>query len=335
MTDVATDPGAEAPVAASGARGLRLGFVGGRLIRLAVSLVVLVTATFAMIHLVPGDPVAAALGEMASPEVVAKRKHELGLDLPIIEQYFRYLGGLLRGDLGTSITTHEPVSRVIAQRLPNSLALALPAFVVILVVAVTLGMAVAVRTFNRPARVTDTVFTGVTGVLNSVPEFAVATGLVAVFAVGLRALPVSGNNGPAAYVLPVASLAIGSIATLSRIARAETVKVLRSDYLRTARGRRLHPARLYLRHVLPNMMTSSLTYGGLLLSGLVAGTVIVENIFSWPGLGTQISQAVVGKDYALIQGIVLVLGLLVLCINLAVDVLLVLLDPRLRVRAGA
>jgi peptide/nickel transport system permease protein len=301
-----------------------------RFVRLVVSIWVLFTATFAMIHLVPGDPVLAALGESATPELVTLREHQLGLDRPLLVQYFRYLGGVIHGDFGTSIVSSEPVSRIIADRLANTLSLALAAFVLTMVVAIPVGLGMAILTQKGRARGAEITFTTITGLLNSVPEFVLATALVAVFAVGLHALPVAGGSGLASYVLPVVALSAGSAATMSRIVRVEGLKVLSSDYIRAARGKRLPGPRIYLRHALPNMLTASLTYGGLLLSGLVAGTVIVENVFAWPGLGTQISQAVVGKDYPLIQGIIVVLGLLVLVINLGVDLLLAALDPRSR-----
>lgn len=310
------------------------GYLIRRTGRLVISVWILFTATFAMIHLVPGDPVRAGLGEAATPELVTLRRHQLGLDKPIIQQYFHYLNGVLHGNFGTSIVSSEPVSRIIFDRLPNTLGLAIPAFVLIVCIAVPLGLLMAIRTQRGRARATEVTFTAVTGLLNSIPEFVLATALVAVFAVGLHALPVAGSTGIAAHVLPVLSLSIGSAATLSRIVRTEGLKVFDAEYIRAARGKRLTPREIYLRHALPNMLTASLTYGGLLLSGLVAGTVIVENVFSWPGLGTQVSQAVVGDDYPLIQGIILVLGLLVLLINLVVDLALIALDPRTRASEG-
>lgn len=311
------------------------GYLMRRFVRLVISAWILFTATFAMIHLVPGNPVLAALGQSATPQLVALRRRQLGLNLPLIEQYAHYLDGLLHGNLGVSIINSEPVSEIVFGRLPSTLSLALPAFVVVVSISVPLGLAMAIITQGGRARAAEVLFTGITGVFNSIPEFVLATALVAVFAVAMHALPVAGSTGLVAHVLPILALAIGPSAILSRIIRIEGLKVLQSDYIRTARGKRLRPRQIYLQHALPNMLTASLTYGGLLLSSLVAGTVIVENVFAWPGLGSQIVQAVVGDDYPLVQGIVLILGIVVLLINLTVDLVLAALDPRIRAAVRA
>jgi peptide/nickel transport system permease protein len=307
-------------------------FAGRRLGRLAVSLLVLVTASFAMIHLVPGDPVRAALGLTAPADLVAARRQSLGLDLPLWRQYTRYLGGLATGDLGRSMTSDLPVTQVIGDRLPATAELALLAFGLVMAVAVPLGVTMAALTHGGHRRGTELAFTGVTGVLAVVPEFLLAVGLVVVFAVGLHLLPVAGRAGPASYVLPVVALAVGPAAALARLVRVEALTVLGTDYLRTARAKRLPPRRLYLRHALPNLLTSALTIGGLLLTGLIAGSILVETVFAWPGLGSSIVQSILAKDYPLVQGIVLVYGTAVLVVNLVVDVVLGILDPRSTIR---
>ena len=156
----------------------------------------------------------------------------------------------------------------------------------------------------------------------------IGVGLVYVFGVNLGWLPVAGNNTPSAYVLPVLSLAIGPAAILARIVRVEMVTVLQADFIRTARAKRLPSRTVYLGHALPNALTASLTLGGLLLSGMVAGTVLVENVFAWPGLGSTIVSSILAKDYPLVQAIVLVYGVGVLVVNTFVDVALAVLDPR-------
>jgi peptide/nickel transport system permease protein len=164
------------------------------------------------------------------------------------------------------------------------------------------------------------------------PEFLLGVGLVYVFAVRLKWLPVAGQSGAASYVLPVSALCLGSIAALARIVRVEMLKVLGEDYMRTARSKRL-PARIeYLRHCLPNMLTATLTIGGLLLGGLIGGTVLVENVFAWPGLGTIVAQSVVQQDYSLAQAIILLLGAAVLIVNFVVDLILGTLDRRSTIR---
>ncbi|NYF27532.1 MULTISPECIES: ABC transporter permease [unclassified Microbacterium] len=297
-----------------------------------LSVWVLVTAAFLMIHLVPGDPVRAALGLNAPAELVEARRAALGLDQPLIVQYFRYIGGLFTGDMGSSMITSQPVSEIIATRLPATLQLALFAVVLVLLVSVPLGVTMAVATRGGRRRGLELAFATGSVILAAIPEFLLAVGLVYVFAVSLRWFPVAGNTAPFALVLPVVALAVGPIAVFSRIIRVEVLSVLGQDFIRTARAKRLAPRRIYSRHALPNAMTATLTLTGLLLTGMVAGTVLVENVFAWPGLGTMIVQSILTKDYSVVQGIVLVYGVGVLVVNLVIDVILALLDPRSTIR---
>jgi peptide/nickel transport system permease protein len=303
-------------------------FARRRLIRFGISLWVLVTAAFLMIHLVPGDPVRAALGPTAPPELVEARRTALGLDDPLPQQYWRHLDGLVHGDLGTSMVGGLPVSDVVGDRLMATLELAVLAFVVVMLVAVPLGVAMAALTRGGRRRTGELAFTSTSVLLAAIPEFLLAVGLVYLLAVRTGWFPVAGRTDVGSYVLPVLSLAVGPAAVLARIVRVEMLSVLDNDYIRTARAKRL-PARLvYVRHALPNAVTATLTLGGLLLTGLVAGTVLVETVFAWPGLGSTIVQSILQKDFPMVQGIVLVYGVAVLLVNLLVDVLLALLDPR-------
>lgn len=296
--------------------------------RLLVSLWVLVTASFLMIHLVPGDPVRAALGLTAPADLVAAKREALGLNDPLLTQYVHYVSDLLHGDLGESIVSQLPVSQTISQRLPATASLALLAFVVAVAVAIPLGVAVAVATRRGRRRRTELAFASTSVVLGAVPDFLVGVALVCVFAVSLGWFPVAGREGPSSYVLPVLALAIGPAAVLSRIVRVEMLAVLVTDYIRTARAKRLPATRIHLRHALPNAVTATLTLGGMLLASMVAGTVLVENVFAWPGLGSTIVASIVARDYPLVQGTVLVYGVIVLVVNTLVDVALALLDPR-------
>lgn len=300
--------------------------------RLLVSLWALLTAAFLMVHLVPGDPVRAALGAAAPNDLVEARRHALGLDDPLWLQYAHYLRGLATGDLGTSMTSGLPVSQVIGDRLPATLELAGLAFVVAVLLAVPLGLGMAVLTRGGRRPRVELGFTTASVVVGAVPEFLVAVGLVLVLSVRLGWFPVAGSDGLASLVLPVAALATAPIAVLARIVRVEVLSVLDADFVRTARAKRLPARRIYLRHVLPNALTASITLGGLLLGALVAGTVLVENVFSWPGLGSTIVSSILSKDYPLVQAVVLVYGVAVLLVNLLVDVLLALLDPRSTIR---
>ena len=303
-------------------------FAVRRFAQLVVSVWVLITASFLMIHLIPGDPVRASLGPTASQSLIRARRHALGLDDPLLSQYGHYLKGVFTGDFGTSITSQLPVSQIIGQRLPPTLLLAVLSFLVVVVVSIPLGVLMGVVTRGGRARRTELVFSGTSVVFGSLPDFLLGVGLVYVFAVSAGIFPVAGRSGPASYVLPVLSLSIGPAAALARIMRVEMVSVLDADFVRTARAKRLPTLKIYLGHALPNALTAAITLGGLLLSALVAGTVLVETVFAWPGLGSTIVQSILAKDYPVVQGIVLVYGAGVLIINLVVDVSLALLDPR-------
>jgi len=302
--------------------------------RLLVSVWVLITASFLMIHVIPGDPVRAALGPTAPADLVRARRASLGLNDPLLTQYLHYLRGVFTGDLGTSMTTQLPVSELISQRLPATLALAVLAFLTAVAIAIPVGAVMGALTRGGRARRSELAFTSTSMVLGTIPEFLLGVVLVYVFAVNLGWFPVAGRGGPSSYVLPVLSLAVAPAAALARILRVDMVSVLQADFVRTARAKRLPAAAIYLKHALPNALTASLTLCGLLLSSLVAGTVLVENVFAWPGLGSTIVASILDKDYPTVQGIVLVYGAGVLVINLLVDVALALLDPRSVIREG-
>lgn len=307
-------------------------FLGRRTARLLLSLTVVLTASFAMIRLVPGDPVRAALGVDAAPALVAARRHQLGLDAPFLSQYWHYLDDLVHGDLGVSLVTGTPVAELVRTRLPATLEIAGLAFLLTLAVALPGGLLAAVRTRDGRHPRSELAFTALTAGLAGVPDFVLAAGLTALLAVGLQLLPVAGAAGVESFVLPVLALSLAPTAVLVRLVRVEALKVLAEDYLRTARGKRLSPTRRYLRHAAPNMATASLTVAGSLLPAMIAGTVLVEKVFAWPGLGSAMAQSVVTQDYPVIQAMVLVLGTTVLLSGLLVDVLLALLDPRSAIR---
>ncbi|MFI7361398.1 ABC transporter permease [Streptomyces sp. NPDC050149] len=307
-------------------------FLGRRTLRLLLSLGFVLTASFAMIRLVPGDPVRAALGVDAAPDLVAARRHALGLDTPFLTQYGHYARGLLHGDLGTSLVTGTPVAEMIRTRLPATLEIAGLAFVVTLLVALPGGLLAAVRTRDGRRPRTELAFTAVTAGLAGVPDFVLAAGLTALLAVGLPLLPVAGAAGAGSFVLPVLALSLAPTTVLLRIVRVEALKVLNEDYLRTARSKRLSPARRYLRHAAPNTATAALTVAGSLLPALIAGTVLVEKVFAWPGIGSAMAQSAVAQDFPVVQAMVLVLGTTVLLAGLLVDVLLAVLDPRSAIR---
>ncbi|MFJ3310946.1 ABC transporter permease [Streptomyces sp. NPDC086549] len=303
-----------------------------RTVRLVVSLFVVVTASFAMIRLVPGDPVRAALGVDAPPDLVAAKRHELGLDQGLLTQYGQYLRHSAHGNLGVSLVTGEPVADLVRARLPATLLLAVTAFACVLVVALPGGLLAAVWTRGGRRPRAELAFTAATSVVAGMPDFVLAAGFTAGLAVALRIFPVAGDLGPQSYVLPVLALALAPTAVLLRIVRVETLKVLATDQLRAARAKRLPAVSLYLRHVAPNTLTASLAVAGNLLPALIAGTVLVEKVFAWPGIGTAMAQSVAAQDHAVVEATVLVLGSAVLVVNFLVDLALALLDPRSVIR---
>ncbi|MET3803205.1 peptide/nickel transport system permease protein [Nakamurella sp. UYEF19] len=307
-------------------------FAVRRSARLVVSLWVLVTFAAFIIHLVPGDPVRKALGINASADVVASTRHDLGLDQSVPAQYWDYLGHLIHGDLGRSLSSGLPVDETISELLPNTILLALIAFGVTILVAVPLGLIMAVLTQNGRRRPLELAYTTVSIVLGSIPEFLLGVALVYLLGVRTHLLPVAGQQGVASYVMPVLALSLGAIVGISRIVRVEILSVLERDYMRTARLKRLPGWKLYVRHALPNALTATATIAGLLLGGLIAGTVLVETIFAWPGLGQVFVTAITSYDFTMVQALVLVYGGLVLVINFLVDLLLAVVDPQTTIR---
>jgi len=303
-------------------------FIARRTGRLLVSLWILVTAAFLMIHLIPGDPVRTALGPTASAELVAAKRESLGLNDPLPVQYIDYLRGLLVGDFGTSIQSNLPAIDVITVRLPATASLALLAFAFAVVISVPLGVIMAVATRRGRRRKLELGFATSSVLVSAIPDFLLGVALVAVFGVSLGWLPIAGRSGPESYILPVIALSLGPAAVLARIVRVEMLGVLEADFVRTARAKRLPAWRIHLTHALPNAVTAALTLGGLLLGSLVVGTVLVENVFAWPGLGSTIVSAIQTKDYPMVQATVLVYGAGVLIINTVVDAVLAALDPR-------
>jgi peptide/nickel transport system permease protein len=309
-----------------------VGFLARRLARFAVSMALLVTASFAMVHALPGDPVRHALGQNAPADVVAVERERLGLDRPFLEQYVDYVGDVAAGDLGVSLVSGTPVSEIFSQRLPATIELGLYAFFVVVVFAIPIGIVIGIATREGGGRRLHFGFAATTGLMLSVPEYVLGVALVFLFAVTLHAFPVAGLEGPSSYVLPVIALSAGPIAYLARIVRAETQRVLVEEYMLTARSKRLPARVLYVRHALPNILTATLTVSGLILTTLLAGTVLVETVFAWPGIGNELVQSVLATDFPVVQAVALFFGSAVLLINLVVDIAIAIVDPRSTIR---
>lgn len=293
-----------------------------------LSVALLVVVTFFMVPLIPGDPAVAVAGADATSEQIEAIRSSLGLNEPLFVQFINYVGGLFTGDLGESFAYSTSVSQIIATKLPFTAELAVLGIILVLLVSVPTGMLVGILTRGGRKKWLDVSFGMLTGFFQAVPQYVVSTMLVVVFAIILKVLPAAGAASLSALILPVIGLSIAPICSIARVVRRETSTVLEQDYLRTARGWRLPSLRLYARHALPNLLTTALTLAGLILAGMLGGAIIVENVFNWPGLGREIVTAIVNKDYPVIQGIILVLGFLAIVLNLLVDVILGLIDPR-------
>jgi len=281
---------------------------------------------FAFLHAIPGDPVEIMLGESASAQDVATTRRSLGLDRPIPAQLLGFANRLLHGDLGTSIAFRAPVSTVVRERLPATLLLAAVAIVVAVTTAVPLGVVAALfprSPVDRAARLMS-----LTGI--AVPSFVSGPLLVWIFAIELGWLPVSGNDGPAHVVLPALTLALGMSGLLVRLTRAAMLDTMTADHLRTARAKGAGATRVVLVHALRVALPPIVTVVGLQAGALLAGAVVTETIFAWPGVGRLVVQAIQARDYPLVQGCVLTIGLSYVGVSLLTDLLLTLVDPRLR-----
>ncbi|CAM2977384.1 peptide/nickel transport system permease protein [Paracoccus aminovorans] len=310
-----------------------LRYVTRRLISLGLSLLVASALIFAVVELVPGDPASFMLGTGAQPETVAALREQLGLDLPLPLRYLHWLGGVATGDLGHSFTYKTPVAGMILDRLQVSLPLALLALVLAAAVALPIGMFAAARR-GRPA---ETAVMGATQIGIALPNFWFAMLLVLVFAVNLRLLPAGGFPGWShpgaalkALILPAVALALPQAAILARVLRSALVETLGQDYIRTARAKGLTAGQALTRHALRNALIPVLTVLGMQFSFLLAGAIIIENVFYLPGLGRLIFQAITQRDLIVVQGAVLVLVAAVILVTFLVDLSYALVDPRLR-----
>lgn len=290
----------------------------------------LAVGTFAVVRLIPGDPARAVAGPNATPEQVAAIRADLHLDQSPPHQLAGYLTDLLHGNLGHSFETKETVRSILGRTLPFTAELAGAALIAVLAIGVTAGMAVAIACRDGHRRWLNRGFLIGSSLGGSLPEYVTGTLLVLLFGISLGWLPVAGAQTTTALILPTAAVSIGPASVLARIVRRETDTVLHTDYLRTAHAKRLPPWTLYRRHVLPNLLTATLTLGGLLLAGLLGGTVVVEAVFDWPGLGSRLVHAIQVRDYPVIQGAVLIIGTLAALVTLTVDIALAIIDPRTR-----
>ncbi len=285
-----------------------------------------VTLTFALVHLVPGDPVVAMLGDYAAPADVQALRHELGLDRPLWRQYVAFLYGLAHGDLGESISQREPVSRLIRERYPATVELAVAGLAAAILIAFPLGL-VAGADPGGPADMGAMGF-AILGI--SVPHLYLGPLLMIVFSLDLGWLPLTGRGGLSHLILPALTLGAALAAILARMLRQSLVEVSDADYMRTARAKGLSRPRALIGHGLRNALTPVVTLLGLEAGALLTGSIVTEIIFSWPGLGRLMITAINNRDYPLVQGCVLVFALSYVAVNLATDLLYSAIDPRVR-----
>jgi peptide/nickel transport system permease protein len=305
-----------------------LRYAARRLLQTVPTLLVISILTFLLVRLIPGDPAILIAGEEATPEALAGIRERLGLDRPLAEQYLIYLGSLVKGDLGQSIRSKQPVAGELAARIPATLELAVAAGILFTVLGVGLGVAAAVWRNRWPDHVIRVI--SLLGV--STPSFWLGAVLILVFAVRFRLLPVAGRGSLAFLVLPAVTVALDGIALLARLVRASLLEVLAEDYVRTARAKGLVERIVVLRHALLNALIPAVTVLGLEFGRLLGGVVVVESVFGWPGFGRLLISAIQTRDYPLVQSGIFVFATALILVNLAVDLCVGVLDPRVRYR---
>ena len=298
-----------------------------RLLALVPVAIGVATLTFAIIHLVPGDPVIAMLGETAAPADIVGMRRQLGLDRPLFAQYASYLGGLAVGDLGESISYRKPVARLIAERFPATIELAAAGMLVAILLAFPLGIIAG----SNPGGAGDLSAMGFAIVGISVPHIYLGPLLMILFSLDLRWLPLTGRGGIAHLVLPAITLGTALAAILARMLRQSLIRVRESDYMRTALSKGLSARAALFRHGLKNALTSVVTIIGLQMGALLSGTLITEIIFSWPGIGRLLITAIGARDYPVVEGCVLTFAMTYVIVNMATDLVYAMVDPRVRI----
>jgi peptide/nickel transport system permease protein len=301
-------------------------FVGLRLLLAIPALWLILSMVFLLVHIVPGDPVAQMLGEGARAEDLQQLRHALNLDQPVRTQYFHYIAGIFHGDLGQSFRFQQPVMRVIAEHYPATLQLSLVALAVCALIGILGGILAA----QKRGSATDTSIGVLTLFGLSTPNFALGPVLMLVFAVILGWLPVTGRGGVSHMVLPALTLGAALAAILTRMVRIAVMEELSSDYVRTARAKGLSESAVLFRHAFRNALIPILTILGLQFGALLAGTIVTETIFSWPGIGRLTVQAINSRDYPLLQGCILLIAVTYVFVNLLTDVVYAVVDPRVK-----
>lgn len=310
-----------------------LAFLAGRLVSLLLTLFAASLVVFVVLRLLPGDPAAIILGVNARPDTLAALRHQLGLDRPIWIQFVGCIVGFVRGDLGSSYTYNVPVATLVGERVAVSLPLACLAIVLSTAIAIPVG----VFTAARRGRALDTLVMGGAQIGVAIPNFWLGLLLILLFAIRLHWFPASGfagweqgvRAGVRSLILPSLALALPQAAILARVTRTSVLETLSANFVRTARAKGLSPRAALWRHAVPNALIPVITIMGLQFSFLLAGTIIVENVFTLPGLGRLIFQAIAARDLIMVQDLVLLLAGSVVVVNFIVDLAYAMVDPRL------
>lgn len=301
-------------------------YISLRLLFALPALWLIVTMVFLLAHIVPGDPVAQMLGEGARADDLQQLRHALGLDLPIPVQYERYLEGVLQGNLGESFRFQQPVTKVILEHYPATLELAAVALGVCILIGIPAGVLAAHKRGER----TDQAVGILTLLGLALPNFALGPLLMLLFSVILGWLPVTGRGGVSHLILPAFTLGAALAAILTRMVRTSVIEELSADYVRTVRAKGVSESAVLFRHALRNALIPILTILGLQFGTLLAGTIVTETIFSWPGIGHLTVQAINARDYPLLQGCILLIAVSYVVVNLLTDMVYALVDPRVR-----
>lgn len=305
-----------------------------RLVATAFVMAFVALFVFALLHLAPGDPAAVIAGDIATKEDIERIRSSLGLDLPFHTQFFNWLGAIVQGDLGTSIFSGRPVSELIMQRVEPTLALTTTTILLSVVVAIPLGIVAAWRAGSW----VDRSMMGFAVLGFSVPVFVFAYLLIMIFAAQLKLVPVMGYVSPSddvggflrAIILPTVALGVTYVALIARITRASMLEAINQDYIRTAHAKGLGIVPILFRHALRNASVPIVTTVGIGIALLIGGVVVTESVFAIPGLGRLTADSILRRDYPIVQGVILIFSAIYVLINLAIDIIYIIVDPRIR-----
>ena len=302
-----------------------LGYIAGRILQGLINILFITVLVFILAR-ASGDPVESFVPDEASEATIQLIRERLGLDQPLHVQYWIFLKGLVQGDLGSSKILKEPVTKLLVERLPATFSLAATAMAIAMLMALPLGVLSAVYRDTWVDRLAKIIaFLG-----QSSPQFWIAIMLMLLFAVFLGLLPVAGRSGPSSYILPGFTMGWFVVAGLVRLTRSSMLDVLDSDYITMARGKGLPERTVIWKHALRNAMIPVLTYSGLILGGFMNGSVVVEAVFAWPGIGRLALDAVQSRDFPVVQGVVIMVGVFFVVINLLVDITYAVVNPRIK-----